>query len=141
MLAERAVRSIREARAEWGSFAFVPFFTPAYVAVLLVLGGELRAEHWVLAVIVPVLGSEGARGARFPRDVFPWLFVIVSYDAIRYARAAVLRPENVMSCGLRAAELRFFSVAPGTTLQDWFVAHHRLGFDLFFSVPYGVFAY
>jgi membrane-associated phospholipid phosphatase len=141
MLLERSRRLVRDARSEWGAFAFVPFLTTAYVAALLVLGGQVRTEHWILGVIVPVLGFAGARGARFLRDVFPWLFVIMSYDTVRYARAAVLRAENVMGCGLRAAELKFFSVAPGTTLQDWFVAHHRLGLDLFFAVPYGVFAY
>ena len=141
MTFERARRMVRDARSEWGSFAFVPFITTGYFALLLLFGGQLRPEHYVMAVAVPVLGFAGARGARFLRDVFPWLFVITSYDAVRYAREALLRADNVMGCGLRAAELRFFSVAPGTTLQDWFVAHHRLGLDLFFSVPYGVFAY
>jgi membrane-associated phospholipid phosphatase len=131
----------REARSEWGALVFLPFVTPAYTALLVVLGGEVRAEHWVLAVVVPVMGFAGARGARFLRDVFPWLFVIVSYDAVRYARAAFLRADAVLSCGLRATELRLFSVAPGVTLQDFFVAHHRLWADLVCAVPYGVFAY
>src|SRR5262245_54525322 len=141
MAFERPLRLVRDARSEWGSFAFVPFLTPAYLAALLLFGGEIRPEHWILGIFVPVLGFAGVRGARFLRDVYPWLFVITSYDSVRYARAAVLRAENVMGCGLRSAELRFFSVAPGTTLQDWFVAHHRLGLDLFFAVSYGVFAY
>ncbi|HEX4340539.1 MAG TPA: phosphatase PAP2 family protein [Polyangiaceae bacterium] len=136
-----ASRMIRDARAEWGALAFVPFFTTAYVAILIVLGGQLRAEHWVLAVIVPVLGYAGARGARFLRDAFPWVFVVVSYDTVRYARAAWLHADTVLSCGLRSAELRFFSVAPGVTVQDWFVAHHRPFADLLCAVPYGVFAY
>jgi membrane-associated phospholipid phosphatase len=130
-----------DARREWGAFAFVPFITTAYTATLLALGGQVRAEHYILAVIVPVLGYAGVRGARFLRDVFPWVFVVVSYDSVRYARAAWLTADHVTGCGLRAAELRFFSVAPGTTLQDWFVAHHRLPLDLFFAVPYAVFAY
>jgi membrane-associated phospholipid phosphatase len=141
MVFERPLRMVRDARSEWGTFAFVPLLTPAYVAALLLFGGQVRPEHWVLGVLVPVLGFAGARGAHFLRDVFPWLFVIMSYDTVRYARAAVLSADNVMGCGLRSAELRFFSVAPGTTLQDWCVAHHRLGLDLFFAVPYGVFAY
>jgi hypothetical protein len=141
LVVERARRMIGDARAEWGALAFLPFFTTAYVAALIVLGGQLRAEHWILAVIVPILGYAGARGARFLRDAFPWLFVVVSYDTVRYARAAWLHADSVTGCGLRAAELRFFSVAPGVTVQDWFVAHHRLGADLFFAVPYGVFAY
>jgi membrane-associated phospholipid phosphatase len=141
MAFERPLRMVRDARSEWGTFAFVPFVTPAYVAALLLFGGQVRPEHWVLGFLVPVLGFAGARGARFLRDVFPWLFVIMSYDTVRYARAAVLAADNVMGCGLRSAELRFFSVAPGMTLQDWCVAHHRLGLDLFFAVPYGVFAY
>ena len=141
MFAQRVRRVVGDARREWGSLAFLPFFTTAYVAALIVLGGQLRPEHWILAVIVPILGYAGARGARFLRDVFPWLFVIVSYDTVRYARAAWLHADSVLGCGLRAAELRFFSVAPGVTVQDWFVAHHRLGADLFFAVPYGVFAY
>src|SRR5882672_8469683 len=89
MVLERSRRLVRDARAEWGAFAFLPLITPGYVAALLVLGGQIRAEHWILAVLVPVLGFAGARGARFLRDVFPWLFVIMSYDSVRYARAAV----------------------------------------------------
>jgi membrane-associated phospholipid phosphatase len=115
--------------------------TTAYTALLVALGGETRTEHWVLAIIVPILGYAGARGARFLRDVFPWLFVIVSYDALRYARDAFVHADGVVACGLRAVELRFFSVAPGVTLQDFFVARHTHWADLVCSVPYGVFAY
>ena len=141
MLGSRLRRMVGDARAEWGAFALLPFFTTAYVAALIALGGQVRAEHWILAVVVPILGYAGARGARFLRDVFPWLFVIASYDTVRYARAAWVHEKAVIGCGLRSAELKWFSVSPGVTLQDWFVAHHRLWADLFFSIPYGVFVY
>jgi len=114
---------------------------PFYLAALIVLGGQIRTEHWIIAVVVPLIGYAGARGARFLRDAFPWVFVIISYDTVRYARAALVHESSVIGCGLRAAELRFFSVAPGVTLQDWFVAHHSMPADLFCAVPYGVFAY
>lgn len=141
MLLGRARRMIGDARGEWGAFAFVPFIPTAYVAVLLAVGGQVRTEHWIIGSVVPIIGYAGARGARFLRDAFPWVFVVVSYDAVRYARAAWVHESSVIGCGLRAAELRFFSVAPGVTLQDWFVAHHRVWADMFFAVPYGVFAY
>jgi membrane-associated phospholipid phosphatase len=141
MLLGRARRMIGDARAEWGALAFVPLVTSAYVLVLIVLGGNVRTEHWVIAGIVPIIGYAGARGARFLRDAFPWLLTILIYDMVRYARAAVVHEDSVIGCGLRAAELRFFSVAPGVTVQDWFVAHHRMWADLLFSVPYGVFVY
>lgn len=134
-------RLLRDARAEWGPLAFLPFFTTVYTALLVALGGETRAEHWVLAVAVPVLGFAGARGASFLRDVFPWLFVIASYDSLRYARDAFVHADRVIACGLRAAELRVFSVAPGVTLQDFFVARHAPWADLACSIPYGVFVY
>jgi len=132
---------VRDARAEWGPLAFLPFFTTVYTGMLVALGGETRTEHWVLAALVPIVGYAGARGASFLRDVFPWLFVIVSYDSLRYARDAFVRADRVIACGLRAAELRFFSVAPGVTLQDFFVARHTHWADLVCSIPYGVFAY
>lgn len=131
----------RDARAEWGRLVFLPLVTPAYTVVLLLTGGQVRAEHWVISLLVPAIGFAGARGASFLRDAYPWLLVITTYDAVRYLRAAWVHADAVLGCGVRDAELRMFSVAPGVTPSDWLVAHHRIGLDLFFSVPYGVFVY
>src|SRR5260221_6695297 len=133
--------AVRAARAEWGRLALLPLLTPAYVLALLLLGGQIRTEHWVLAILVPAIGFAGVRGASFLRDAYPWFLVIVSYDTVRYARAAWVVADSVLGCSMRQAELSLVSVAPGITPADWLVAHHRVGLDLFFAVPYRVFAY
>jgi inositol phosphorylceramide synthase catalytic subunit len=131
----------RGAREEWGPLVFVPLLTPAYVVLLLLFGGQVRSEHWVLALALPVVGFAGARGAAFLRDVYPWFLVITVYDFVRYLRASWVHADAVLGCSLRDAELRVFGVAPGVTPADWLVAHQRLGLDLFFAIPYGVFVY
>ncbi len=137
----RLLSLLRDARHEWGRFVFVPFVTPAYVVLLLAFGGDVRPEHWVLSLAALVIGFAGVRGASFLRDAYPWLLTITTYDAVRYLRAAWVHADSVMGCGVRAAELQLFAVTPGVTASDWLVARHRIGWDLFFSVPYGVFAY
>ncbi len=137
----RLLSLFRDARHEWGRFVFVPFVTAAYLVLLLALGGEVRPEHWILSLLVPVIGFAGVRGASFLREAYPWLLVITTYDAVRYLRAAWVHEDAVFGCSVRAAELELFAVTPGVTAADWLVARHRIGWDLFFSVPYGVFAY
>lgn len=131
----------RSARTEWGRLAFLPLVMPTYLLLLFVFGGQVRPEHWVIAALVPAIGFAGTRGAAFMRDVYPWFLVITVYDAVRYARASWVRAESVLGCGMRDAELRLFAVAPNVTPSDWLVAHHRVGWDLFFAVPYGIFVY
>lgn len=137
----RLLSLLRDARHEWGRFVFVPFVTPAYLILLLALGGDVRPEHWIVSLLVPMIGFAGARGASFLRDAYPWLLVITTYDAVRYLRAAWVHADSVIGCSVRAAELEIFAVTPGVTAADWLVARHHIGWDLFFSVPYGVFAY
>ncbi len=103
--------------------------------------GDLRPEHVVIPLIAGVLAYATPRTKQFLLDASPYLFVAFGYDMVRYARSAVLVPERVIGCGLREAELALFAVAPGVTPQDFFAARHHPFLDLFFSVPYAIFAY
>jgi hypothetical protein len=112
-----------------------------YVLVLTVFGGEVRAEHLVIALGVPLLAVAGARGAALHRALLPILITGIGYDCVRYARAAFVTPERVMSCSFKRAELAFFSAGTGETLPEWFLFHHAPVLDLVAAVPYAAFVY
>lgn len=110
--------------------------------VLIIAGvGDLRVEHIVLVLVVLGLSAFGPRSRAFLSDITPYVLVALGYDLVRYARRLFVTADRVTACGLRNLELSTFSVAPGTTLQDWFQVHHAPFWDVVFAVPYTVFAY
>lgn len=110
--------------------------------VLIIAGvGDLRIEHIVLVLVVVGLSAFGPRARAFLSDITPYVLVALGYDLVRYARRLFVTADRVTACGLRDFELSTFSVAPGTTLQDWFQRHHAPFWDVVFAVPYTVFAY
>ncbi len=117
-----------------------PVVPVAYALVMAAIG-DLRFEHVLLALVVVALGSFGVRTRAFLGDITPYILVALGYDTVRYARHVFVTADRVVACGLRELELAFFSVAPDTTLQDWFQAHHSPFWDVVFAVPYTVFAY
>jgi len=131
---------LRHVEDLWGRWWPLPAIPLAY-ALLVFAIGDLRPEHVGFAVLCCALGWSTARTRRFLIDLSPCVAVAIGYDVVRYARAAWLSPDRVIGCGLRNLELSLFSVAPGVTPQDWFVAHHSAVFDLIFAVPYAVFIY
>ena len=113
----------------------------AYVAVIGLIG-DIRLEHVIVASLTIGLGVIGGKARRFMVDMTPYLVLAVGYDMVRYVReAVVVRPEQVLGCGLRNAELALFSIAPGVTPQDWLTAHHVAALDLLAAVPYFGFIY
>jgi hypothetical protein len=124
----------------WGRFWLLPAVPLLYAIVIWAIG-DLRPEHVVFAVLCLILGYGGASSKRFLVDVSPYVAVAIGYDLVRYARRALLSPDRVIGCELRSLELSLFAVAPDTTPQDWFMAHHTPFLDLLFSVPYAIFAY
>ena len=117
-----------------------PIVPVAYVLVMAGIG-DLRVEHIVLLLVVVGLSAFGVRTRAFLGDITPYILVAIGYDCVRYARHVFVTSERVVACGLRELELATFSVAPGTTLQDWFQLHHAPFWDVVFAVPYTVFAY
>jgi inositol phosphorylceramide synthase catalytic subunit len=110
--------------------------------VLVIAGiGDLRLEHVILLLVVLGLSAFGPRSRAFLSDITPYVLVALGYDMVRYARRLFVTPDRVLGCNLRSFELSTFSVAPGTTLQDWFQVHHAPFWDVVFAVPYTVFAY
>jgi len=103
--------------------------------------GDLRPEHVIISLAVAGLGLAGGKLRRFMLDMTPYLLLALGYDIVRYVREAVVTPDHVLGCGLRNAELALFSVAPGTTAQDWFAVHHATAADLVAAVPYTIFIY
>ena len=87
----------------------------AYVLIVAVLG-DIRLEHVLVASLTIGLGVIGGRARKFMVDMTPYLVLALGYDLVRYVReAVVVRPDQVLGCGLRDAELALFSVAPGVT--------------------------
>lgn len=125
-------------RARW--WTILPAGMVAY-CFFVTLMGDLRIEHVAITLLVIVLTYWGPRTRQFLIDMTPYLLLGLGYDLVRYGREAFVRPENVLGCGLRNAELSLFAVAPGVTPQDWFAAHHWPAVDLLAAVPYLVFIY
>ncbi len=103
--------------------------------------GDLRIDHVLGTAALIALASIGPRSRQFLIDMTPYVLIGVGYDLVRYARDAFVRPENVLGCELRNAELAVFSVAPGVTAQDWFALHNSPVVDLLAAVPYLIFIY
>lgn len=112
-----------------------------YVAIIGLVG-DIRLEHVLIGTLTVGLGVIGGKARKFMVDMTPYLVLALGYDMVRYVReAVVVRPEQVLGCGLRDAELALFSVAPGVTPQDWLTAHHVAALDLIAAVPYFGFIY
>lgn len=131
---------LRHVHRLWGPWWVLPTLPLLYAAVMLLIG-DLRPEHAVVAALCALFAFATASTKQFFIDVSPYLLVAFGYDLVRYARRVVLSPERVLGCDLRNAELSLFSVAPGVTPQDWFARHHTPVLDLICAVPYTIFVY
>ncbi|MCU0691290.1 MAG: phosphatase PAP2 family protein [Polyangiaceae bacterium] len=118
-----------------------PVATVALYVAVIGLMGDFRPEHGLVAGLTIGLGLLGGKPRKFLLDMTPYLILAIGYDMVRYVRDAVVRPEHVLGCGLRDAELALFAVAPGVTPQDWFATHHVPPADLAAAVPYAGFIY
>ncbi len=126
--------------AAWGVWFWLPLVPSAYAVVLAVLG-QARGEHGALALVTLFLGYTGPRAKRFLLEVWPVVAVGLGYDLVRYLRPIFVTPGRVLGCEMRTAELALFSLSPDKTLQDLAAIYHRPALDLFFAVPYTIFAY
>ncbi|HLV20708.1 MAG TPA: phosphatase PAP2 family protein [Polyangiaceae bacterium] len=130
----------RHVQRLWGRWWLLPTIPLLYAIVVFSIG-DLRPEHLVFAVLSCAFGFWSARSRSFFIDVSPYLAVGVLYDAVRYARRALLRPEQVWGCELRSLDVALFGPGSGQSMNDWFQAHAHPALDLFFAVPYAIFAY
>lgn len=134
----------RHARELWPRHPWLPVAPlAAWVGFMAVLG-RLRVDHVVILAIAATL----AYASRRSRDVYVavagFLAVALLYDAMRFVQTVGITPERVLLCGLRDLDARWFgftTAAGRMTPHDWFLVHHSLPADLFFSVPYGTFLF
>ncbi|MFZ5896628.1 MAG: phosphatase PAP2 family protein [Myxococcota bacterium] len=118
----------------------LPLLPLAYAALLFLLG-KPRLDLLGVGVGAALLGFWSARSQRLLREASPALMTALGYDAMRYLTPALVHSERVAACGLRQAELTFFSAGPNLTWGEFIANHHTPALDLFFAVPYTVFIY
>lgn len=129
------------ARSLWGRWWPVPAgLLLSFAAVLYAIGG-LRGEHVLLVSASLVCAYVGPRSKRFLIALLPLVLTGIGYDLVRYARPYFVRPERVLGCGLRAAELTLFRAGPDTTFPDLFQRWHLPALDLLAAVPYAAYLY
>jgi inositol phosphorylceramide synthase catalytic subunit len=132
---------MRHLRRLWGSWWLLPGAVPLAYVLGVTLAGDFRPEHAGVVVVAWFFAYASQATRRFFLAVAPYLSTAMLYDAVRYPRALLVTADRVLGCGLRKAELVFFSVAPDTTLQDWFAVHHAPALDVVCAIPYLLFAY
>jgi hypothetical protein len=127
-------------RALWGNGFVLPLLPALYALALVVFHGELRSEHVGFALVALALGLLGRATANIYRALLPFVATSFGYDLVRYARALWVRPERVLGCELRRADLGLVSLG-GTSVPEWLGAHHVPIADLAAAVPYAAFIY
>lgn len=112
--------------------AILPF---ALYAVYAFVRSDLRVEHLVVLALVAILAV-----ARKPLldGLYPFGLVFLLYDGMRPFQNVGLSQDRVHLCDLRALEANLFG-AHGSTLHDYFFAHHAIALDLLCAVPYATF--
>lgn len=128
-------------RRLWGRWWILPGGIPVLYALMVAGLGDLRLDHIAVALAACILAYFGPRSKRIYWFLLPYLVVAISYDALRYARVWLVRPERVLGCGLRSLELALFPAGVGTTWPEWFMSHHTPALDLVCAVPYLAFVY
>jgi hypothetical protein len=112
-----------------------------FALVLWVFHGDLRPEHFAMALAALLLGLIGPRTAALYRELLPLVVTAIGYDCVRYARALWVTADRVLSCSFQAADRALVPARLGTTLPEWFMSHHLPALDLAAAVPYFAFVY
>jgi len=124
----------------WGRWWIVPLLPTAH-AVAMAIAGQLKPLHIIVALAVLVAANIN----RWCRDMvaatMPALAVGLVYEWMGPVARALVTPERVWGCELRALELRFFPAGPDRTFADVFQTLHSPLFDLVFAAPYAAFLY
>ncbi len=137
-MSEAARGFVGHVRELWGRRFWLPMI-PMFYALVMGSLGFYRWEHVVVAGSCLFAAFYSKRSRDFLIDVAPYVLFVIGYDLVKYVIDATITPGRVITCGLRALELSWFSVAPGMTPQDYFTRHPVMALDLLFAVPYGVF--
>lgn len=131
---------IEHVRSLWGRWWIVPLL-PAVHAVAMAIAGQLKPMHVAVALAVWIAANINRWSRDFVAATMPALAVGLVYEWMGPISRALVRPERVWGCDLRAIELKVFGVGPDTTLADFFGTHHSPLFDLVFAAPYAAFLY
>jgi hypothetical protein len=131
----------RHMRGLWPRWTLLPPLPFVLLFIVSLVRGETRWEHVALVTLVLALAYTNAATKKLFVGAYPIGLVAIFYDAMRFVKTWGVNESTVHVCDLRAAELRFFGLSNGQTLQDWFQAHPNKWADLYFSVPYGTFIF
>ncbi len=136
---------VRHVRRLWpGAGILLPLPFPLWVVVCAAIG-NLRWEHVIFAVLIPVLAYTNARTKRFFVGLYPVGLLGLIFDAMRYVKNFGITPDRVHICDLRAIDMSIWSVDDGGgvrgSVHDWLQAHATPALDVYCSIPYGTFAW
>ncbi len=142
------MRLWRHMRALWPRWTLLPPLPFVVYGLYVAYRGDLRWDHVLMMVAVPLLAYTNAWSKRLCAGMYPMGLAGLLYDAMRYFKGVGVSPERVHDCDLRALELSLFGVnvaGPSgierITLNDWFLTHHWTWLDIYCSIPYGSFIF
>jgi hypothetical protein len=131
-------------RSLWPRWTLLPSVPYLLYGAVMIAIGDIRWDHLVMMVVIPVLAYGNARTKRLYMGAHPVALVALLYDGMRYVKNVGVSPERVHDCDLRAMELSLFGITSGgekITLSDFFQAHHWDWVDVYCAIPYGTFLY
>lgn len=99
---------------------------------------DLRFDHLAVLAIVATLAFVGPRSRELMRGLYPIGLVFIVYDGMRPFQRVGLTAERVHLCDLRGLEVRMFG-SNGSTIHDYWQAHHVPVLDLLCAIPYATF--
>jgi inositol phosphorylceramide synthase catalytic subunit len=141
MSAQRLIGFSRaHVRALWGRHAATPFaLASAYLMFLIAMDG-IRGEHVPLYAGGLALAYASPRTKRFFVAVVPYMLAGIAYDSLRYVVPLAVTEGRVWTCELQRADAALVSLG-GLSLPEYFARAHFVALDLFFAIPYAVYAY
>ena len=101
--------------------------------------GERRWEFLLFLVVAPALAWTGPRTRKLFWGLYPFAWLGLVYDAMRFVKDVGVTPSRLHICDLRALDSRWFGFSDGTTVHDWLQTHSSPILDCICAVPYGTF--
>ena len=99
-MTSRAIASLGHMRTLWEKSIWLPFIPLTY-CVIMSFFGHFRWEYIVVAGGTLVLAFATPKTRDFLLDASPYVLFAITYDFVKYVIAATIRPERVITCGLR----------------------------------------
>lgn len=132
---------MKELWPRWTLLPLLPFWP---FGVFVTLRGDLRWDHVVMMILVPLLAYGNAATKKLLVGLYPIALVALLYNAMGYMKNLGVSADRVHDCDLRALEASLFGwTSNGQTYTpgDFFLTHHHTALDLYFAFPYGTFIF